>query len=98
MLEHKVVLVSPFGQEPVKYELLEKLKLELKNKRLAIKNRNTRIRNLRNNLTGTQKALEKRNKELSKAKELLRKWVNLVGFKAGKLVGDTEQFLKETEE
>lgn len=32
---------------------------------------------------------------LKEAKDLLYKWVNLVGFKAEKLTRDTEQFLKE---
>ena len=35
--------------------------------------------------------------KLTDAKELLKKWVSLLGFKAGKLAEQTEQFLSEVE-
>ena len=40
----------------------------------------------------------KRSKEqLTKAKELLKQWLSLCGFKVEKLSKDTEQFLSEVE-
>lgn len=39
----------------------------------------------------------KQEEHLTKAKELLKQWLSLCGFKVEKLAKDTEQFLKEIE-
>lgn len=48
-------------------------------------------------MQGAEKQKKKDEEQLTKAKELLKQWLSLCGFKVEKLSKDTEQFLSEVE-